>query len=74
MQIEPSGVVLLGECSERTPLCTALVPAPITAVWAMPGRIQINVCRACLEEMVREGQWVIAGARVAKHHQAAASY
>lgn len=73
IQVEPSGVVMLSECAVRTPLCTALAPAPITAVWALPGRVQINVCRACLEEMVREAQWAISGARVSKRHEVAAS-
>lgn len=73
MEIEPSGVILLGECTIQTPLCTALTPAPITAVWALPGRIQINVCRTCLEEMIRENQWKVAGARVAKGREIAAT-
>lgn len=73
MQIEPSGVVMLGECTVRTSLCTALSPAPVTAVWALPGRVQINVCRACLEEMMREGQWEVPGARVPKRQEAVAS-
>jgi len=73
MEIEPSGVVMLGECAIQTQFCTALTPAPITAVWAVPGRVQINVCRACLEEMIRENQWQIAGVRVAKRQEAAAT-
>lgn len=72
MQIDPSGVVLLGECSVQTPFCTARTPAPITAVWGVPGRAQINVCRACLEEMIRKGQWEVSGARVAKQRDVAA--
>ena len=72
-EIEPSGVVMLGECTVQTPYCTALSPAPITAVWAVPGRVQINVCRACLEEMIRENQWTVSGARVAKSPALAAS-
>jgi len=38
--------------------------APITAVWTPPGRVQVNVCRPCLEEQVRAGQWEIEGAKV----------
>ena len=64
---------MLGECTVRTSFCTALNPAPITAVWALPGRVQINVCRACLEEMLRQGQWSISGARVSEHHGEAVS-
>jgi len=63
---------MLGECTVQTQLCTALTPAPITAVWALPGRVQINVCRACLEERMREGQWVVPGARVSKRDEIAA--
>lgn len=64
MRIEPSGVVMIGECEIQTPFCTALRPAPITAVWGSPGRRQINVCRRCLEEMVRLGEWENPGARI----------
>jgi len=36
---------------------TADGPEPITAVWDDQGR-QIDVCRACLEARLDEGQWV----------------
>lgn len=64
MKIEPSGVILIGICEIQTPVCQALVPAPISAVWAPPGRRQVNVCSACLEEQVRDGEWEIPGAHV----------
>jgi len=64
MKIEPSGVILIGICEIQTPVCQALVPAPITAIWAPPGRRQVNVCSACLEEQVRDGEWEIPGAHV----------
>ncbi len=64
MKIEPSGVILTGICEIQTPVCRALVAAPITAVWAPPGRRQVNVCSACLEEQVRDGEWEIPGAHV----------
>ncbi len=63
MKVEPSGVVLVDECSVQTDVCTARTPRPITAVWALPGRRQINVCRACLDEMIRKGDWKVEGAR-----------
>lgn len=64
MKIEPSGVILTGICEIQTPVCQALVPAPITAVWAPPGHRQVNVCSACLEEQMRDGEWEIPGAHV----------
>lgn len=64
MKIEPSGVILLDVCSVQTNKCIAKQAAPITAIWALPGRIQINVCRPCLEEQVRLGEWEIPGARI----------
>jgi hypothetical protein len=64
MKVEPSGVVMKGECSIKTKVCTAKTPGPITAVWASPGRTQINVCRACLEEKMRAGEWEVEGAKV----------
>src|SRR5256885_1615764 len=64
MKIEPSGVVLVDVCSIQTEKCVAKRPAPITAVWTLPGRVQINVCRPCLEEQVRAGEWEIQGAKI----------
>lgn len=64
MNIEPSGVLLVGECDIQTEECTAKVPAPITAVWSSPARRQINVCSSCMEEMVRRGEWQNKGARI----------
>ncbi|HEX8696487.1 MAG TPA: hypothetical protein VF746_28975 [Longimicrobium sp.] len=64
MKIEPSGVILTGVCEIQTAVCKALTPAPITAVWAHPGRLQINVCSSCLDEKVRQGDWEIPGARI----------
>jgi len=66
MKIEPSGVILKDVCSIQTDKCVAKQPAPITAVWAVPGRMQINVCRPCLEEQVRSGEWEIQGARITR--------
>lgn len=64
MNIEPSGVVIAGVCEIQTEKCSAKVPAPITAVWALPARRQINVCSPCLDEMIRSGEWQIEGARL----------
>jgi hypothetical protein len=64
MNIEPSGVLIVGLCEVQTEKCTARVPAPITAVWTLPARRQINVCSPCLDEMVRSGEWQIEGARL----------
>ncbi len=63
MRIEPSGVVLIDECEIRTSKCQALTPKPITAVWSSPGRRQINVCGACLNEKIRIGEWDVEGAK-----------
>jgi len=66
MKVEPSGVVFDGICSIQSDKCVARELAPITAVWQYPGRNQINVCRPCLEEQVRSGEWEVEGARVEK--------
>lgn len=71
MKVEPSGVVMIGECEIRTPFCTALTPAPITAVWGVPARRQTNVCGRCLEEMVRRGDWEIWGAKIPRKYDLA---
>lgn len=63
MKVEPSGVVMIGECNVQTERCVARKPAPITAVWTVPGRSQINVCSACLDEQIRIGEWIVEGAR-----------
>jgi len=64
MKVEPSGVVMIDICSIQTDKCVAKKPAPVTAVWSPPGRTQMNVCRPCLEEKIRAGEWEIQGARV----------
>jgi hypothetical protein len=64
MRIEPTGIVLQDVCSIQTEKCVAKQAAPITAVWTLPGRVQVNVCRSCLEEQVRSGEWEIQGARI----------
>ena len=64
MKVEPSGVIMVGECSIQTEACTAKTASPITAVWTPPGRTQTNVCRACLDEKIRMGEWKVEGARV----------
>ncbi|HWX40793.1 MAG TPA: hypothetical protein VN345_06545 [Blastocatellia bacterium] len=64
MKIEPSGVVFVGVCDVQTEKCIARVASPITAVWTSPARVQVNVCRPCLEEQVRAGEWEIRGAKI----------
>lgn len=32
MRVEPSGVIMVGECSIQTDVCTAKTASPITAV------------------------------------------
>lgn len=66
MRIEPTGIVLREICSIQTDRCVAKEPAAITAVWTLPSRVQVNVCRPCLEEQVRSGEWEIQGAKVEK--------
>lgn len=62
--VEPSGVVMTGVCSIQGKTCRARTPYPITAVWAPPGRTQVDVCRPCLEEKILNGDWYVEGARV----------
>ncbi|WP_420126407.1 hypothetical protein [Longimicrobium sp.] len=64
MKVQPTGIIFVAECDIQSDRCTARTSSPITAVWTTPGREQVNVCRACLEEMVRAGEWEITGARV----------
>ena len=65
MKVEPSGVMLVDTCEIQTKRCVATSPAPITAVWTLPGRTQVNVCGACLDEQLRSGAWAADGARPA---------
>ena len=63
MRVEPSGVVMFGICSAQTAACVARQQAPITAVWTVPGRTQIDVCSACLDRNIEDGIWDVEGAR-----------
>ena len=64
LKVESSGVVMFGICTIQTKRCVAREGAPITAVWTLPGRTQVNVCAACLDEQIRTGAWEIEGARL----------
>lgn len=72
MKVEPSGIVLIDICSIQTDRCVAKRAAAITAVWTLPNRIQMNVCRPCLEEQVLSGEWEIQGAKVERRADVAA--
>lgn len=67
MKIEPSGVFFTGVCQIQTPVCRARQPAALTAVWGTP-RVQIDVCGACLDEMIRRGEWQKPGARIRRRY------
>jgi hypothetical protein len=64
MKIEPSGVIFTGACSIQTDRCRARESGTVSAVWASPGRLQIDVCAACLDEQMRSGDWEIQGAKI----------
>lgn len=64
MRVEPTGIIFVAECEIQSERCTARTPNPITAVRTLPAREQVNVCRACFEEMVRAGEWEVTGARI----------
>jgi hypothetical protein len=55
-----------GECELQLDGCTAVESGVITAVMAEHGHKQRNVCRSCLEEMVKSGEWEVQGARVSR--------
>jgi hypothetical protein len=63
-KVDPTGVVFSGVCHIQTDRCMAREWGPLTAVWGPPGRTQVNVCGACLEEMVRTHAWDVEGARL----------
>jgi hypothetical protein len=63
MTVDPSGVVMFGKCEVQTARCVAKEDAPMTAAWTTPGRQQVAVCRACLDEQLRTGGWYIEGAQ-----------
>jgi len=67
MQIEPTGVIFSGRCEVQSEHCIARDSGALTAVWQLPARKQINVCRACLENEIRAGEWSISGARIPPH-------
>lgn len=64
MQVMPTGIIFYGVCKVQTPKCIAQDVAPITAVLVPPGRTQVNICKPCLDELIRQGLWVVEGVRV----------
>ncbi len=70
MNVEPTGVVFYDTCQIQTDKCVGAEGNFITAVLVPPSMEQVSVCRSCLNEMVRGGQWSISGAwvdRMVKH-------
>ena len=66
-KVEASGVILWDVCAVKGKKCTAKeAPGSVTAIWAPPGRTQINVCHECLNEQVEKGSWQIEGARASR--------
>ncbi len=61
IKVEPSGVIMIGRCNVETELCSAKNVGPVTAVWV--GNNQTDVCRECLDEKIRLGEWQIEGAK-----------
>jgi len=64
MKVMPTGVIFIGICKVGTPKCVAATGGSVTAVWAAPGRVQMNACKPCLDEQIRQGKWIVEGARV----------
>ncbi|MGE3724513.1 MAG: hypothetical protein AB7I41_03115 [Candidatus Sericytochromatia bacterium] len=64
MKVESTGVVMIGLCDVQTSKCTAkTAPNPITAVWEEPNGMQTNVCRNCIDEMLRTEEWEMENVR-----------
>jgi hypothetical protein len=64
MRIETTGVVMNAICSVQTEHCVAREIAPVTVVWELPARRQVNVCQPCLEDQIRSGHWSVESAKV----------
>lgn len=64
MKIATTGSIIYGICSEKTHNCSAINGGPVTTILLPPNRAQRNVCRACLDQRLREGTWQIEGAAV----------
>ncbi len=56
--VDPMGVEMPVECSVKTAKCTWPKNPKVTPVWQRkPKTLQINVCKACLDEKIRLGEW-----------------
>lgn len=65
ISVEPSGIIMKGICSVQFPVCTAKKEnSLITAVWAPPGRTQVDVCNSCLQEKIKIGDWEVKNSRL----------
>ena len=61
-EIRATGVYVVGECDLQLPGCKAVNAAPVTVVKAQPSGKQVNVCSACLQEMLNRQEWHLTGA------------
>ena len=59
MIIEKSNVTMFGLCLVQTEVCTTKDDnfGPITAVWVLPARKQLDVCTACLKKKLNDAEW-----------------
>ncbi|HWD40639.1 MAG TPA: hypothetical protein VG944_17450, partial [Fimbriimonas sp.] len=64
LEVETTGVAVISECDLKLPGCKAVSPAPVTVVNVSSSHDQFVVCKACLETMIREGEWLVRHARI----------
>ncbi|HEY3782080.1 MAG TPA: hypothetical protein VGL56_13430 [Fimbriimonadaceae bacterium] len=57
MLVKSLGAVVTTECELKLDGCTAVAPGPVVVVKEVFTGLQHNVCRNCLEEMIRSGDW-----------------
>jgi len=59
MKVRLSGSPMMAECDIQSPNCEAKDPKMLEPVNILPGKKQINVCKACRDDMIKKGIWVL---------------
>lgn len=64
MNVTPTGIIFYGVCQIASEHCNAREGGVVTAVRTAPIDGQVNVCKTCLDEQIRNRLWHIEGAYV----------
>lgn len=64
MRVVPTGAVFYAVCELKLDNCAAREGGAVTTVLLSDTLEQVNTCKVCLNNKIREGEWAVEGSRV----------